>query len=72
VRPTTYVPEVMRNVSATMLRIVRMMRRRAGGGHRRVRRAVGGGSYPFCRNRGHVGHESPKFTEHLHLAFAPC
>jgi phosphoribosyl 1,2-cyclic phosphodiesterase len=54
VRPTTYVPEVMRNVSATMLHIVRKMRRRAGGGQRRVRRAVGGGSYPFCRNRGHV------------------
>src|SRR5919112_3021180 len=29
VRPTTYVPEVMRNVSATMLRIVRKMRRRS-------------------------------------------
>src|ERR671912_635935 len=52
VRPTTYVSEVMRNVSATMLRIVRMMRRRAGGGHRRVRRAVGGGGLPVFLNTG--------------------
>jgi hypothetical protein len=72
VRPTTYVPEVMRNVSATMLRIVRMMRRRAGGGHRRVRRAVGGGSYPFCRNRGHVGYESPKLIERLSWGSTLC
>jgi hypothetical protein len=58
----TYVPEVMRNVSATMLRIVRMMRRRPAS------RRAEGRARVRCEGERHGAWHLPRRSHLVHQA----